>query len=107
MTPEMQAAINRLQESIDSLIEQDSIGIKIIPERLYDKKDIAEMWKCSTRTIENRYGQGLPKHIIGDKNYTYGHEINAWVKTQTEIESTPSINPKLEKYKSSHIKRIG
>lgn len=76
--------------------------IKIDPDAAYSKKDLAELFERTERTINRYYEQGLPSTSIRGMNYTFGYEIIAWMKNGGLGVAQEPTNPKLLKFRNAN-----
>lgn len=75
--------------------------LQINEDALYDRKDLAELFGKSTRTIDRFYAEGLHKRQIRGMNYTFGYEIIEWITKDDKVQQP--INKKLVKFRQKIV----
>ncbi|MGI6751115.1 MAG: hypothetical protein ACOX4U_00620 [Anaerovoracaceae bacterium] len=69
--------------------------MEVNPNGIYDRHQLAEILRCSIRTIDYYYTLGLPRKKIRSKNYTTGRQLLQFIESQ----DSESENPKLIKFR--------
>lgn len=76
--------------------------IKVEPDAAYTKKDLAEIFGKTERTINRYYTQGLPTQAIRGVNYTFGEDVMEWLRSGGQANPQPKANPKLIKFRRAN-----
>lgn len=74
VAPMMEAIAADIRSIRDALVQGST------PAPRLTKSEIASIWKCSTRTIDNLRRHGLPTIMLGDSPRFILRECEAWLK---------------------------